>query len=516
MADSDSYKGLEDYFDSLLNEDALEPDADSERIEQTIAEQKVVHAGERKQVNRSVESASSPQPNKPSDKHKKRPNNVTDLRDHVSNNVSNAKDIAHEVVQAPQEKLLQRVSPVEPPAPKNPESLASKETEKAPEKQELEVDRAGIEVNDSKKEHKTEESKPENAVSPKSPAETEQVSDHHTDKVDKNIAHESTAEVKGSNAPAETIYERPHAPSLPEPSMPSAKVQEQSHEEKLYQEQKVLEAEKREKLQRLLSAQLTKTETKPKPEVKKELTAQEKLEILAEQEKAALFRAKLDGKEAADTTKQLVEETLRTTAEALSQKETPTVGKANSETEALAPPQTDVISESENLTDDHVKITEELLEWGDSGRPHWAEHPFEVLLFEVSGLSLAVPLVALGQIVPMSDKLTKLQGQSEWFMGILPSPVGDVRTINTAMFVMPERYDPAQVNNFKYVVTIDGLPWGLAVDQVNQPITLNPDDVKWRGERTKRPWLAGTVKSHMCALLDIPQMAHILENMSRN
>ncbi|MFL0808956.1 MAG: chemotaxis protein CheW [Agarilytica sp.] len=152
-----------------------------------------------------------------------------------------------------------------------------------------------------------------------------------------------------------------------------------------------------------------------------------------------------------------------------------------------------------------------LLTWNEEkGCPVWAENAFEVLLFEVAGLSLAVPLLALGQIVPLNKKLTKLQGQSEWFMGILPASSGDVRTINTALFVMPERYQESFTETAKYVVTIDGMPWGLAVDNVQQPITLQPDDVKWRSKRSKRPWLAGTVKSHMCALIDIPQMASLL------
>ncbi|MFL0802254.1 MAG: chemotaxis protein CheW, partial [Agarilytica sp.] len=160
--------------------------------------------------------------------------------------------------------------------------------------------------------------------------------------------------------------------------------------------------------------------------------------------------------------------------------------------------------------------TENFLTWGDNGRPRWAENNFEVLLFEVAGLSLAVPLVALGQIVPLDKKLTFLQGQSDWFMGILPSSIGDIRTINTALFVMPERNNADFADNAKYVVTIDGFAWGLAVDNVKQPISLAPDDVKWRTERSKRPWLAGTVKSHMCALIDIPQMAELLEGSDHN
>lgn len=150
------------------------------------------------------------------------------------------------------------------------------------------------------------------------------------------------------------------------------------------------------------------------------------------------------------------------------------------------------------------------VEWLDNGRPAWAQQRFDVLLFKVSGLTLAVPLIALGQIQPLTDELTPLFGQADWFMGLLPTPGGKIRTVNTAKFVMPERYDEAFLRTAQYVISINGVPWGLAVDSVNQPISLNPDDVKWRTERSRRPWLAGTVKEHMCALLDIPRIGQLL------
>ncbi len=156
------------------------------------------------------------------------------------------------------------------------------------------------------------------------------------------------------------------------------------------------------------------------------------------------------------------------------------------------------------------------LEWLENGRPQWAQSRFDVLLFKVSGLTLAVPLISLGQIQPLTEELTPLFGQADWFMGLQPTPAGKIRTVNTAKFVMPERYDPAFLETAKYVMSINGVPWGLVVDSVNQPIRLQPDDVKWRSDRSKRPWLAGTVKDHMCALLDIPRIGQMLIEADKN
>jgi len=173
----------------------------------------------------------------------------------------------------------------------------------------------------------------------------------------------------------------------------------------------------------------------------------------------------------------------------------------------------EAITTTENFTQ-HYQIPG--LEWMPNGLPQWAQSRFDVLLFKVSGLTLAVPLISLGQIQPLTDDLTPLFGQADWFMGLQPTPQGKIRTVNTAKFVMPERYDENFVKNAKYVVSINGVPWGLAVDSVNQPISLMPDEVKWRTDRSKRPWLAGTVKEHMCALLDIPRIGQILIDADKN
>ncbi len=242
----------------------------------------------------------------------------------------------------------------------------------------------------------------------------------------------------------------------------------------------MLEREKRDKLQQLLSAQAlqAKLEVAPKTQTKTEVSTA--------------------------IPSPVVETQLKTHTEPrINVKEKPPVAKV------------DVVEQEQEQ--EHVSVeasiktsVNEAYEWGENGRPLWAQSRFDALLFQVSGLTLAVPLMALGQIQPLTDNLATIFGQSEWFMGLLPSPTGQIKTVNTALFVMPEKYNDDFLKSAKYVMTIDGMPWGLAVDSVKQPITLDPGDVNWRSQRTKRPWLAGTVKSAMCALIDIPQMGRLL------
>jgi purine-binding chemotaxis protein CheW len=153
-------------------------------------------------------------------------------------------------------------------------------------------------------------------------------------------------------------------------------------------------------------------------------------------------------------------------------------------------------------------------EWLENGRPNWAQDRFDILIIEVNGLRLAVPLIALGQIQELDDKLTPLFGQSDWFMGLQQTPISQVKTVDTTKFVMPERYE--EDNHYHYVISINGLSWGLAVDSIDQPISIDPDAIRWRSKRDSRPWMAGMVKDHMCVLIDIPKMGEILETEDKN
>jgi len=83
------------------------------------------------------------------------------------------------------------------------------------------------------------------------------------------------------------------------------------------------------------------------------------------------------------------------------------------------------------------------------------------------------------------------------------------------MVVMPERYLESMREQYHYLLTLFGSDWGLAVDEVINSVVLDPDNVRWRGQRSKRPWLAGTVVEQMCALLDISQIAWMFHNQDR-
>lgn len=154
--------------------------------------------------------------------------------------------------------------------------------------------------------------------------------------------------------------------------------------------------------------------------------------------------------------------------------------------------------------------------WAANGRPTWAQGPFESLLFVVGGLNLAVPLAELGTIYTFTeDDVAPLFGQADWFMGLLSNKERKIRVVDTAQVVMPERYRPAMRSQYRYVITLNGTDWGLAVDRVANALPLDPEQVRWRGARSQRAWLAGTVVDHMCALVDPGQLAWSFQQQDR-
>ena len=147
--------------------------------------------------------------------------------------------------------------------------------------------------------------------------------------------------------------------------------------------------------------------------------------------------------------------------------------------------------------------------------PAWAVPNFQVLLFTVAGLKLAVPLAELNGILEWGDEyITELPGHKSWYLGIIQNQGKNVPVIDTLQQVVPENRWPANYlseKNFKHIILIDDARWGLACETVLEVVTLKTDSVKWRSSRTRRRWLLGTVIDHMCALLDGSEFAAMLK-----
>lgn len=154
-------------------------------------------------------------------------------------------------------------------------------------------------------------------------------------------------------------------------------------------------------------------------------------------------------------------------------------------------------------------------------RPAWGEGRFQAMLFKVAGLTLAVPLSELHGIRECDqEKVTSMPGHVAWYLGLMTYRGRQVPVIDTAQLVLPDERRSALTEDpferIERVVFIGDGGWGLGCDQVNEVISLEPDEVRWRTERTRRRWLAGTVIKHMCALLDPGAFAQMLAAGARD
>jgi purine-binding chemotaxis protein CheW len=144
----------------------------------------------------------------------------------------------------------------------------------------------------------------------------------------------------------------------------------------------------------------------------------------------------------------------------------------------------------------------------------WREARFQALLFEVAGLTLAVPLVKLKGVVPAANGLTPMPGHSPLFLGVVPYQGQQCKVVDTARFVLPDDRAAALsedcAERSAHLVVIDEGRWALACNRIGDVVELETDAVKWRDANGKRLWLAGTVIERMCALLDVDQLTREL------
>ena len=137
---------------------------------------------------------------------------------------------------------------------------------------------------------------------------------------------------------------------------------------------------------------------------------------------------------------------------------------------------------------------------------------FQVLFFNVAGLTLAVPLVSLGGIIKI-EKISHLIGRPSWFKGVQTHRDTKINVVDTCAWVMPEKYSPelAQTVNYQYLVMLEDSQWGLTCESLVNAVKIDKSHVNWREKPGKRPWLAGVVKQQMCGILHVQALIKMLD-----
>jgi len=137
---------------------------------------------------------------------------------------------------------------------------------------------------------------------------------------------------------------------------------------------------------------------------------------------------------------------------------------------------------------------------------------FPVLFFEAMGQTFSVPLVKLKGIY-RKKSLSKLIGKPKWFSGVQIERDEKLNVIDTALYLMPEKYSQLveYSPDYQYIIVIGDSNWGLSCDRLIDSTTLSHHEIKWRADITRSPWLAGTVKHRMCGLLAVDALIELFE-----
>lgn len=153
---------------------------------------------------------------------------------------------------------------------------------------------------------------------------------------------------------------------------------------------------------------------------------------------------------------------------------------------------------------------------GDSGAKPSAPAPqrragvLRARLLEVAGLSLAVPLERVNRVVTDAVPLTALSEADPLLLGVLSYPGGEAWVVDTASLILARAGGPRRAADAAQFVVLDEGRLALAGSRVGSVVELQDSDVKWRTAAGRRPWLAGTVLKHMCALVDIEALRGLL------
>lgn len=172
-------------------------------------------------------------------------------------------------------------------------------------------------------------------------------------------------------------------------------------------------------------------------------------------------------------------------------------------------------SDEQQSVEDVIATSQQALEQSASEPTNvsadWRQSPFQTLLFEIHGLKLAIPLHELNGILTWPEKdLPKIAGKPSWYLGLYSQDHQHTQVVDTAHIILPQQHQN-EIDKPNFIILIADGKWGLACNKVSKVVTLSSEEVRWRQQAGKRPWLAGTVLDKMCSILNIDELVKQLE-----
>ena len=141
--------------------------------------------------------------------------------------------------------------------------------------------------------------------------------------------------------------------------------------------------------------------------------------------------------------------------------------------------------------------------------PDWTQHEFQALFFKVGKVVLAAPLTELLRTIKVEKAPTRIPGQPSWFMGLLDTHEQRIGVLDTGQLIFGKtRGQQRNLDEqpFKSILISGDGRWGLACDEILSIGKIEPEKVRWRTVRQKRPWLVGTVIEELTAIVDVDKL----------
>ena len=145
-----------------------------------------------------------------------------------------------------------------------------------------------------------------------------------------------------------------------------------------------------------------------------------------------------------------------------------------------------------------------------------ADDGLSVYVLQAGGLSLAIPVVAVAEVMTMPADAEAMPGPLT--IGLAIHDEFPLWLADLAAVVLPTARLaalPLASTRLTHVLRLRGSEWALCVEALPQPLTLAPDEIQARGAGSTRLWLAGTVLARGLAVLDVAGLNVLLAAAAR-
>ncbi|MDO6564024.1 chemotaxis protein CheW, partial [Amphritea sp. 1_MG-2023] len=137
--------------------------------------------------------------------------------------------------------------------------------------------------------------------------------------------------------------------------------------------------------------------------------------------------------------------------------------------------------------------------------PVVAAQPLQCLLVKMYGVKLALPIEYLQGAHDISAMKLGLHHDAEWILGSYDESGTLVDVVDTGMWIIPERYDPAKAS-YTELVKFKGEPWAMTIDSMLDSQAIDESLITWNNNSKARPWLLGTCMQYQCAVINVPAL----------